>query len=185
VTATSNEDGWGWRRLRIELGGGPVATRRELATIGVDNARFVFADADALDDWIHDLPIDGLADVVFWGRDQDALAAELDAPRTAEDGYGWIDLPVRDAYTRALALERRRNEPEGPRFAFDFRPHSHHWQVMAGVRAAEHEAATITVGGAAVMFAMTSVGDGFFPAHAELGPAGELVAVQITIAGEG
>lgn len=180
VTAEPGDE-YGWRHIRIEAGGGPVAHRRELASIGVDHARFVFADADALGDWIHGLPIDGLADVVFWGRDDAALAAQLDAPRAGEDGFGWLDLPVADAYTRALELERRRADPDGPKFAFDFRPHSHHWQVMAGVRAAGHEAATIHVGGADIMFAMTSIGDGFFPVHAEFDAAGALVAVQISI----
>lgn len=177
-------DGYGWRHIRIEAGAGPVTHRRELAGIGVDNARFVFADADALNAWVHDLPIDDLADVVFWGRDEATLADELGAPRVGRDGYGWVDLPVGDAYTRALDLERRRGDPAGPRFNFDFRPHSHHWQVMAGVRAAEHEAATIHVGGADVMFAMTSVGDGFFAVHAELDADGALVAVQISIDAE-
>ncbi|MEV4516590.1 hypothetical protein AB0K00_47530 [Dactylosporangium sp. NPDC049525] len=183
VTAEPGDD-YGWRHIRIEAGPGPVAHRRELASIGVDHARFVFADAGALDEWVHDLPIDGLADVVFWGRDQDALADELGAPRAGQDGFGWLDLPVADAYPRALDLERRRDDPAGPKFNFDFRPHSHHWQVMAGVRAAEHEAATIPVGGAEVMFAMTSVGDGFFPVHAELDADGALVAVQISIDAE-
>ncbi len=183
VTAEPGDE-YGWRHLRIEAGAGAVAHRRELASIGVDHARFVFADADALNAWVHDLPIDGLADVVFWGRDQVALAGQLGAPRAGDDGFGWLDLPVDEAYTRALDLEQRRADPAGPRFAVDFRPHSHHWQVMAGVRAAEHEAATIHVGGADVMFAMTTVGDGFFPVHAELDADGRLLAVQITIEGE-
>lgn len=183
VTAEPGDE-YGWRHIRIETGAGPVAHRRDLASIGVDFARFVFADADALNSWIHDLPIDGLGDVVFWGRDQAALAAELDAPQVGDHGFGWLDLPVADAYTRALDLERRRDDPAGPKFNFDFRPHSHHWQVMAGVRAAEHEAATIHVGGADVMFAMTSVGDGFFPVHAEFDADGALVAVQIWIDAE-
>jgi hypothetical protein len=49
---------------------------------------------------------------------------------------------------------------------------SHHWQVMADVRASEGEVATIEVGGARMFFAMTSVGDGFFPVHVERDAAG-------------
>jgi predicted enzyme related to lactoylglutathione lyase len=60
-------------------------------------------------------------------------------------------------------------------------PHSHHWQVMAGVRAAEHEAATINVGGADIMMAMTSIGDGVFPIHVDLEASGGPIAVRITI----
>ncbi len=142
VTAQHGE--WGWDHVRISLRDEPVVATRALGSVIVDYARFMLADAEALSFWIHDHPVDGLADVVFRGKDEDAIAAEFDAPRTGtpgEDGYGWLNLPIRE-------------------FPFDFRPHSHPWQVMADVRASDHEAATIEVGGARVMMAMTSIGDG-------------------------
>lgn len=181
VTATPCE--WGWARMRITFSAEPVAASRQLGVILVDWARFVFADADALDSWEHELSLDGLADIVFWGRDGEQLAAELDAPRTGlagEDNFGWIDQPIREAVRRAIALEERKAAGDLG-FAFDFRPHSHHWQVMAGVRAAEHQAATITVGGAEVMMAMTSIGDGGFPVHLHVDAAGRPVAADIVI----
>ncbi|GIE87137.1 hypothetical protein [Actinoplanes regularis] len=95
-----------------------------------------------------------------------------------------MDLPLKEAYQRGLAVEARRNEPDGPKFAFDFRPHSHHWQVMGLVRASEHEAGVIQVGGADILMAMTSVGDGFFPVHLDVDAAGNPVALRIDIAGE-
>ncbi|WP_157556177.1 hypothetical protein [Nocardia acidivorans] len=52
---------------------------------------------------------------------------------------------------------------------------------MAGGRAAEYEAAAIEVGGAKIMFAMTSAGDGFFPAHLELDDTEVPVELRITI----
>ncbi|SCL25370.1 hypothetical protein GA0074694_4201 [Micromonospora inyonensis] len=52
---------------------------------------------------------------------------------------------------------------------------------MAGVRASEYEAATITVGGAEIMMAMTSVGDGAFPVHLDLDASGVPTAVRITV----
>jgi hypothetical protein len=54
---------------------------------------------------------------------------------------------------------------------------------MADVRASENEAASIDVGGARIMFAMTSVGDGFFPVHVELHAAGAPAAIEVTIRG--
>jgi hypothetical protein len=48
------------------------------------------------------------------------------------------------------------------------------------VRAAESEGATIDVGGARLMFAMTPGGDGFFPVHLEHDATGALIAVQVT-----
>jgi hypothetical protein len=73
---------------------------------------------------------------------------------------------------------------DNARFAFDFRPHSHHWQVMRLVRASEHETGVIEVGGAAILMAMTSVGDGYFPVHLDVDAAAMPVALRIDIAGE-
>jgi hypothetical protein len=173
-----------WREIRIGLREGTVTDSRELGSVHVDHARFVIADADALGSWAHEESIDGLADVAFWGKDEELIAAEFGAARTGrpgDDHYGWLDLPVREARDRAAALDERRGAEPAARFAVDFRPHSHHWQVMAGVRAAEHEAATITVGGADIMMAMTSIGDGVFPVHVDVDASGDPVAVRITV----
>ncbi|WP_200211070.1 hypothetical protein [Micromonospora coerulea] len=185
VTASRDSD-WGWTHFRIVVSDEPVVGIRHLGKIGVDWARLVFADADALSAWVHDDPIDGLADVVFWGRHETDIAAEFDATRTGtpgEDHYGWLNLPVAEAYAKAVALNDRRSTASDRKFAFDFRPHSHHWRVMADVRASENEAATIDVGGASIMFAMTSVGDGLFPVYVELDAAGALAAIQVRIHG--
>ncbi|WP_285104041.1 hypothetical protein [Promicromonospora sp. MEB111] len=182
VTATAGD--WGWTQIRIALSAAATAQTRVLGHLRVDHARLVIADADALSSWVHEDPIDGLADVVFWGRDQAQLAVELDAPRLTgpgDVGYGWVDLPFQDALNRALDLESRRRSSGQSMFNFDFRPHSHHWQVMAKVRADEHEAGTISVGGADIMMAMTSVGDGDFPVHLELDDAGTPTAIVVVI----
>jgi hypothetical protein len=184
VTATPvDEDGYEWREIRVEIADAPVAGTRRIGDIGVDWARFAIGDADALNAWIHEDPIDGRADVVFWGRDADEVAERVGAPRLSDE-HGWVDLPVEEALTHARELDALRNSPDGPRFAFDFRPHSHHWQVMAGVRAADHEAATIEIGGATVLFAMTSVGDGFFPVDLDVDADGAPVAIRITVSGD-
>jgi hypothetical protein len=66
--------------------------------------------------------------------------------------------------------------------ALDFRPHSHHWQVMRQVRASENETGTIDLGDARILFAMTSWGDGVFPAYADYDQDGSLVAVRVQLA---
>jgi hypothetical protein len=175
-----------WQYIRVEISDAPAVDHRALGRIGIDCARLAVADADALGAWIHDDPVDGLADVVFWGRDEDTVAEEFDAHRTGtpgDDVYGWLNLPIREAYQQAVRLQDRQNTEPARRFAFDFRPHSHHWQVMADVRGSDHEAATIEVGGSRMLFAMTTVGDGFFPVDVELDRAGNPAAIQITIQG--
>jgi hypothetical protein len=179
---------WGWTCLRVTVRDAAAADATPWGDIGVDWARFAIADADALSAWVHEDSIDGLADVVFWGRDQAAVAAEFGAARTGtpgeEDTHGWLDLPEREAFGRAVELHERRDSSPELGFAVDFRPHSHHWQVMAKVRASEVEAASIEVGGARVFFAMTSVGDGFFPVHIERDSTGALVSVRVTVRGD-
>lgn len=60
----------GWRRVRLEVGEGTVAGTEAIGTVFVDEERLMFdADAEALDEWRHDEPLDGKADDVFWGRD--------------------------------------------------------------------------------------------------------------------
>ncbi|MEU4560067.1 hypothetical protein AB0F72_16925 [Actinoplanes sp. NPDC023936] len=182
VTATPGAHGW--REIQIGFGVAPVARTRPLGSMFVDYARFVFADVEALGSWEHEATRDGLADLVFWGRDEDLVAAEFGAGRTGtpgDDVFGWLNMPDEEAYERAVALQHRQHAEPEVKFAFDFRPHSDHWQVMAAVRAAEHEAATVAVGGAHIMMAMTSVGDGVFPVHLDLDAAGLPAAVRITV----
>jgi hypothetical protein len=184
LQVTAHRDDWSWSHFRILVADAPVAATRTLGSIGVDYARLVFADASALNAWLHEDAIDGLADVVFWGRDEGEVAAEFRATRTGtpgDDNYGWLNLPLREACAQAIALDERRHAEPERRFAVDFRPHSHHWQVMAGVRASVNEAATIEVGDATLMFAMTSVGDGFFPVQLDLDATGAVTAIQVTI----
>ena len=64
----------------------------------------------------------------------------------------------------------------------DFRPHSHHWQVMRQVRASETGSGTVEVGGARILFAQTSWGDGFFPVYADRDATGDLVAIRVMLA---
>ncbi|MEV6303188.1 hypothetical protein AB0M02_27515 [Actinoplanes sp. NPDC051861] len=182
VTAVPGK--YGWQSMRIAFSKAAVADSWVFGELGVDHARLVFADADALNSWEHVLPLDGLADLVFWGRDEEQVAAEFGAPRLNDGGYGWVDLPAEEAFQRGLAVEARSNEAGGPMFAFDFRPHSHHWQVMELVRASEHEAGVIEVGGAKVLMAMTSVGDGFFPVHLDVDADGAPVGLRIDLARE-
>ena len=61
VTADRTDDG-DWAHIRVRVSSEAVVGTRALGGIGIDRARFVFADADALSAWEHDKPIDGLAE---------------------------------------------------------------------------------------------------------------------------
>ncbi|MGX1267213.1 hypothetical protein [Streptomyces phaeoluteigriseus] len=184
ATRVDYGDGVGarWSQITVRMSEGQVASSVSLGDVGVDRARVLFGDVDALNTWQHDEPADGLADVAFWGAAADEAAAAFNAPALGEPGEddvrGWTALPVSEALDRARALSRWKDET-GRRMAVDFRPHSHHWQIMREVRASHVEAGTIELGEARVLCAMTSWGDGFFPVIADLDSSGDLLAVRV------
>ncbi|MEU1720627.1 hypothetical protein [Nonomuraea sp. NPDC005692] len=188
VTATSRDYGnigVRWESVTLRMRSTQPTSTRLLGHVGVDAARLSLIDADGLASWRHEEPIDGMADVAFWGRSVREAAAGFGAsllPHPGEDGvYGWADLPVSEAVDRAIALQEWKQAGAERMIAVDFRPHSHHWQIMAQVRAAKHEAGTIEVGGTRTMCVMTSWGDGFFPVSADHDADGQLVQIRIVL----
>lgn len=188
VSATRRDFGrLGVRResVTVELDAGEPVSSRLLGHVGVDAGRLSLADAGALAEWRHDEPLDGLADVAFWGRSLDAAIADLDASPLAKPGeegvYGWTDLPIGEAVATIETLREWTDAAPDRMLGVDVRPHSHHWQIMAKVRAAEHQAGTIEVGGADVMCFMTDWGDGFFPVYADDDADGRLARLRIVL----
>jgi hypothetical protein len=179
------ESGW-WSGMTLYVADAdtPVASSTKVGVILVDWARFAFADADALGAWEHDDPADGLADVVFWGRSEAEAARALTAPKITtpgDQGYGWTDLSLEDAYARGRAVIDWVDADPERKLAVDLRPHSHHWQVMREVRASPTSSGAIDVAGARILFAMTGRGDGFFPVYADRDASGALVALRIDV----
>lgn len=173
-----------WRRIYVELvPEGQIATSHKIGQSGVDWGRLMFADADALDEWRHNDAIDGKADCVFWGRDAEALAQTVGASPLDAAQFGWHDLPVAEAEDRVRLLERIRTE-RAWKLAIDFRPHSHHWQLMQQVRASPSESGTVEIGAARLCGFMTSWGDGIFDVLAERDASGRLVRLTIDCGNE-
>jgi hypothetical protein len=138
----------------------------------------MFIDADAVNAWKHDEPIDGKADFVFWGRDADEVAREHRVPALADGQYGWEDLPIDEIVRRGEPIEQSKRA-NGRKMATDFRPHSHHWELMRQVRASPTESGIVHIGDAVACGFMTTWGDGFFPVVRELSAAEEVVAVRV------
>jgi hypothetical protein len=177
----SAEDPYAWRDVELVLSSSePTATRR-LGHVGVDWARLVMADVDALSDWVHEDSLDGQADVAFWGRDAAKAAKRFKPARLDEGGqevHGWENLPMADATDLAVKVDDWRAK-KGRGLAVDFRPHSHHYRVMRQVRSSETESGVIEVGGADVLGFMTTWGDGFFDVELDSDADGRPVIVRI------
>ncbi|GAB3914748.1 hypothetical protein GCM10029964_126760 [Kibdelosporangium lantanae] len=173
------EEGVRLRDISVRISDEPATRSELLGRVGVDWARLSFADADALTAWRHLKPADGKADVAFWGRDAAEAAAAHGAVELPEGVHGWEDLGLAEAIERYETVESWQ-QANGKRMMLDFRPHSHHWQVMRDVRASATESGEIEVGGGRIVFAMTTWGDGYFPTYADYA-GDELVAVRTVL----
>jgi hypothetical protein len=171
-----------WDHVTIDLGHGDIYNTRKLGEAGVDFARLVCMDHAALDHWQHDDSLDGLADVVFWGRDEGLLADALRAPRTKE-GYGWVDLSVEDAEAKVFEAEILKADHRWL-LNIDFRPHSHHFQALAAARANPSGAGTLALANTQMMLFFTSWGDGVFPIYLDLDHEDKPVRIRIQLATE-
>lgn len=171
-----------WRRVLIECRPQiPISQSEKIGYVGVDYARLLIADVDALGAWQHERSLDGMADFLFWGRDADQLAEKFSAPLIHKNEFGWINLPEHEAAERGFAIEQY-CEGSGLKLATDFRPHSHHWQVMTPTRKSPTESGMAEIAGVTVCNFMTTWGDGLFEVHRDLSAAGELVQLRIELA---
>jgi hypothetical protein len=168
-----------WDHVAVKLGDGEVTHSQKLGEAGVDFARLVCMDHGALDHWQHEDSLDGLADFIFWGRDAELLARTISAPATRE-GFGWTNLPLAEAETKAMDAERKKSANHWL-LATDFRPHSHHFHALAAARKSKQGAGTIEVAGARVCLFFTSWGDGVFPVYLDLDFADRPVQVRVQL----
>jgi hypothetical protein len=170
-----------WRSVWVESLPGVEVVRSELVgSVAVDKARLGVFDVDALGSWEHERPLDGLADFVLWGRDAETAARAVKAKSPGDGDYGWLDVPVRKLAERGTRVEQLRDK-KGWVFATDFRPHSHHWQVMKQVRASATDSGTVEVGGAKTCTFMTSWGDGLYPVFRDLDATGRVVRIRLDL----
>jgi hypothetical protein len=155
-----------WDHVAVVLGDGEVTASKKLGEAGVDFARLVVMDHAALDHWQHEDSLDGLADVMFWGRDEALLARVMNAKRF-QDGSGWIDLPIAEAEAKADEVGRRKASNKWL-LASDLRPHSHHFYALAAARKGSHGAGELELAGTRMLLFFTSWGDGVFPIYLDL-----------------
>jgi hypothetical protein len=169
-----------WHSIWVEADEQPPTGTEDVGYVAVDEARLAFAGPDALTAWRTDDPVDGLADLAFWGRDARILAARTGARPLGDDALGWAGLPVMDAAQRAKDLYHVR-ESEGLRFALDLRPHDDHHRLLSLARTAPTQSASVEIGGQAVCGFFTSWGDGTFPVHRDLTADGVLCRLRVEV----
>ena len=174
-----------WQAIFVDFVASPHAARTvEAGHIVVDAARAGFFDAEAIAAWKHEVPVDGRADVVFWGAQAEEVARRFQAPAMGDGNFGWADLVVPQAQQLASQLERLRASGTA-RFAFDYRPHSHHYVMMKQLRAAPSESGIIGLAGQQAVCGFTTTwGDGEFPVMLDFDEAGVLTRCGLFLATE-
>jgi hypothetical protein len=172
------------KAVTIELAEGVKAAKTvELGSVPVDMARLGVFDVDAVPHWNENEPADGKADIVFWGLHEEEVAKRFEAPKVDDDSYGFVDRPVAEAAAIGQKLDALRETGE-LRFAYDFRPHTHPYFLLAQIRANDNEAGVLDVGGYDCCGFMTTWGDGVFPVRLELDEAGKPLRCTILFATE-
>ena len=169
-----------WRRVIVQCQPSrPYVQSQKIGLVAVDYARILVADLEVLGIWNHEQSIDGLADFLFWGRDAERIAMVLKAPRVRGEEFGWADLPIQSAIENATRVQKYRDK-HSLKIAVDFRPHSHHWQVMQPIwQNNPTESSTTQIDGQKVCNFMTTWGDGLFQVYRDLDTSGELVQIRI------
>jgi hypothetical protein len=172
-----------WAVLSIGGLAGEVAATTELGIVGVDHARVLIADADALSSWEHEMPLDGQADVAYWGAAASEVRAEFGGEPLVDqsDVLGWANLDVGSAFTQAQQLDAWRAANPDRKFAFDFRPHSHHWAALRAARSTEYEVGVFELDEVRSCLAITGWGDGMFPVLGDFDGEGMLVRVRLVL----
>ena len=172
-------DCWDW--VGVQITGSKIVRSLPAGTVGVDWARLMFVDLDALEHWDHDRLTDGRADFVFWGRDAAAAAKRFGAAPLDEEGtFGFADMTIDDAIARCTPIEEAVERGE-LRMAIDFRPHTQHYQLLAQMRPSKTQSGTLALGDSICCAFFTSWGDGHFPVFLDVDAEGRLVRLRIQL----
>jgi hypothetical protein len=171
------------RRICVTMREGVTARTERFARVMVDWARLMIVDLDAVGLWEHERPLDGLGDFAFWGPDAPAVAKGLGAKEIEKGVFGWRDLAADEAARNGKRVEELRKR-DSLKFATDFRPHSHHHQLMTQVRASTTGSGVIALGAAHACGFMTTWGDGLFDLHRDLDANGQLLQLRLELGTE-
>lgn len=174
-----------WHSVWVECDEREPVSSVEAGYVYVDEARLLFTDPTALSSWRHYDTIDGLADLVFHGRDARVVAEQMGARALEELGdaeqFGWVDRPVDEILELGEELETMQQD-SSLRFAFDFRPHNDHYRLLSQAWMSPTGSGTIDVGGAQVTGFLTGGwGDGAFAVYRDVAADGTLCRVRVEL----
>lgn len=170
--------------IRVVASRAHVRQRRPVGGVVAPGAMLLVADEAALAHWVGDRTLDGLADYVIWGPGAGPVAQHFGLPPLGDGSFGVRDEPESIVVAQVMAVEAvRQKDPE--RFASDFRPHSHRYQLLRAMWELQQGYGTITLAGAPVCGFFTSWGPGACLISTEHAEDGGLCGVWIQLAQAG
>jgi len=159
-----------------------IESTERIRAVMVDHGQGLFADVEAMSGFRMWQSLDGLADLVFWGADARAVAAELGAASLGdEEGrqlYGWRDVPMADIGAHGRALSARL---QTARAAMDYRPHCNLERLNQQIRASERRSGVIDLGDAKVCGFDNRWGDGAFDVLVDRDEGGRVARVRLDL----
>jgi hypothetical protein len=173
-----------WQSVWVECSSQPVASSSEAGHVLVDEARLMFADLEAISAIRVRPSADDKVDVVFWGRDETALASRLEAGAINEGGshpvHGWLSLGWPDARAQ---LERLDDAKAAGNLLVrvDVRAHTDIWAILRDARSSPTGSGSIRAAGASACGFFTSWGDGAFAVYRDLDAQGHLARVRVEL----
>jgi hypothetical protein len=123
----------------------------------IDRCGTVIGDATALDQWIGlcRKSTSGLADVYYWGRDEDAARQTLGGDPIMGPGrsavVGWLDIPVSEAKERAAAIRAWKNAVTGRALMLSVEEHTDYHRFQREAWGHPVSAGTVKVAGCDVL----------------------------------
>lgn len=170
-----------WRQVVLEiLPDRKTKTSTVIGHVLVDTANILISDVAILNKLADPNPLDGLADVAFWGRDEQAVAQKVRAKRQKDNEFGWFDLSMEAAIKKGMRLHNLK-EQDVFKFAFDFRPHSYNHLMYKQIRSSQTDSGVLEVEGVTACCFLTRWGDGAFPVIAEFDAGHKLARVRIDL----
>jgi hypothetical protein len=184
VTACRVESGkFSDRWAHVDVQVRPDATVAQTEVIGkvlVDFARLAVGDVVSMCGFGGPGTADGLADVVWWGRDAEHVANHAHVPRLSDAEFGYTDLPDEAAEAWVQWLERCKTE-SSLRFAWDYRPHNYQWQMLGQVRDSATQSGTVDINKNAMVGFMTTWGDDVYDVVAMRDAEGQIARIRIQL----
>ncbi len=174
AVAGEGDDDGRWSALHI-VPPGPVS--HEGGGIASVSGRLLLADAEALEGYFDEAPLDGLGDCVFRGRDAREAARTLGAPELEGRWFGWRDEPASEARRLFKRVVFERDE-RGLALSVEERPHSRRFRALEALAESPLAVAPVELPGRPALLLSTTWG----PCEAQVGRAQAGDGVRIGLA---